>query len=241
MIFTGLGFKKTRRFRGGRPFVFGDVDLQEFAKRMEMLRRDARELPVRCFSAIEEPGAEEVARKLLQGERTLFVRKIRAIVEMTVKPHRALEFAAASEEVPEHALEFRQFRVHADDFNKGVNGFVGSSVQKKGETPRTDFRHLRRFAALLLIPAAAPPAGKEENRNKDQIPVVEFHRAVLPRNNQRTALDIAARSQREKFYCDPEFPNFLRIVLLFLKFIFQTPVRKTAHFHHFGNAPLAFF
>ena len=182
VIFTGLGFEKTRRFRGGRPFMFRDVDLQEFAKRMEVLRRDARELPVRCFGAIEEPGTEEVARKLLQGERTLFVRKIRAVVEMPVKPHSTLELAAASQEIPEHSLEFRQFRVHAHDFNEGVNGFVRSPVQEKCETARTDFRHLRRFAALPLIPAAAPPAGKEENRNKDQIPVVEFHRAVLPRN-----------------------------------------------------------
>ena len=162
--------------------MFRDVDLQEFAKRMEVLRRDARELPVRCFGAIEEPGTEEVARKLLQGERTLFVRKIRAVVEMPVKPHSTLELAAASQEIPEHSLEFRQFRVHAHDFNEGVNGFVRSPVQEKCETARTDFRHLRRFAALPLIPAAAPPAGKEENRNKDQIPVVEFHRAVLPRN-----------------------------------------------------------
>ena len=196
MVFTGLRFKETSRFRSRCPFVFGDVDLQEFAKRMEVLRGDACELTVCRFSAIKEPGAEEVTGKFLQSERTLFIRKIRAIVEMPVKPHRSFEFAAASEEVAEHALELSQFRIDAHDFNEGVNGFIRRSVQQKRETPGTDFRDFCGFAALPLIPAAAPPAGKEENRNKDQIPVVEFHRAVLPRN--KSAYGIGYRRTKSK-------------------------------------------
>ena len=94
---------------------------------------------------------------------------------MPMQTNRSFKFTPAAKQVPENAFKFRELRIHAHNFNEGVNRLVGFTVQKKGKPFRGDLRHLLGFAPLLLIEPPAPPTGKEEDGYEYQIPKVKFH------------------------------------------------------------------
>ncbi len=89
---------------------------------------------------------------------------------------RALDFAAPAEEAAQREMQLDRLRVDFDHFDERLDRLVGLLVQQKVEPLEIGHRQRARFGHELLdVDARGEPAEREEQRQREQPPVLEFH------------------------------------------------------------------
>src|SRR5262245_49907798 len=112
---------------------------------------------------------------------------------MRVDANRAVEFASASEEVPERMMEFDRLRVQLDHLNEGIDRLVVLVVQQPIQAAkiRTWQRRVIGRARLRLKPPTEP-ARCEHQRQHHEVPEFELHYGRSPLPTSATAPDCLA-------------------------------------------------
>jgi hypothetical protein len=171
----GHGFELLRDGDRPQPVFFLLVDFQEQPQRAFRVRR-AFELQQELFRPIEEAGLEVVLRQLEERVGPLLRRQVRALEQILVHANGALDLAAPAEQAPQCEMQIYRLRVDLHHFDEGLDCLVRLLVQQEIQAPEVRLGQRAGLGDELLdVDARGKPAQREEERQGEEPPVLNFH------------------------------------------------------------------
>ena len=156
------------------PVLFLLVDLEQELERCCSCWR-ALELAEKLLGAVEQARLEIVLRELEQRDQLLLRREVGALDQVLVHADRALDLAAAPEQAAQREMQLDRLRIDLDHLDERLDRLVGLLVEQEVEPLEIRQRQRARFRDELLdVDARGHPAEREEQRHREQPPVVRI-------------------------------------------------------------------
>jgi hypothetical protein len=164
---------------GGRnsllPFLLLLVDLEQETECL-LVEIGAEKLREMLFGAVEQSRLQVVLRELEDRLPALHRLQVRALGQVLMHADGALDFAPAPEQAPQREMQLDGLRVDLHHFDEGLDRLVRLLVQEKVEALEVRAGKSARLGYDLLdIDARGEPPQAEEQRKREQPPVLELH------------------------------------------------------------------
>lgn len=155
------------------PFLLDLVDLQQVALRL-VLERGPDQLVEDVLGAVKQAGLEEILPEFRERMQAHAFVEIGPVDQILVHADRPLGLAAPAEQVAQREVQFDRLRIDLGHLQEGIDGLVRLLVEQEVESLEIGARQGARFVHHLPdIDASRRPAQPEEQRNEQQLPVLE--------------------------------------------------------------------
>ena len=163
-------------FGGSVPVARALVQRQQGQTRLGVEGR-ALQRQVGCLGAVEQAGLHEIVGQRVLRALAFDRLQVGAFEQVLVHAHRALEVAAATEQVAQAEVQFGGVRVVLHRLDEGVDGLVLLLVEQQVQALEVGLRRLAAVAPhLAQVEARGHPAQREGHRQRDQQPLqLEVH------------------------------------------------------------------
>ena len=174
------------------PVAFGLVDADQVLERLRRAHVEVHEVAEHGLGAIEQARAHVVLAEREQRLHLLLVIQVRSLHQRLVQADRAIDFAAAAEQMAERDLGLEGVLVEFRDAQEHLDRLVGLLVEQVVEAAEIRRRQPADLAVAMAF-AAAPadqPAGGRRDRQQQEEPepfVDEGHASGSRRPGDRLA------------------------------------------------------
>ena len=154
-----------------RPVAFGLVDADQVLERLRCAHVEAHEVAEHGLGAIEQARAHVVLAEREQRLHLLLVRQVGPLHERLVQADRAIDFAAAAEQMPERDLRLERVLVEFGDAQEHLDRLVGLLVEQVVQAAEIRGRQaadLRVAMAFATAPADEPTAPRRERQQEEE-------------------------------------------------------------------------
>ncbi len=106
------------------------IDVDQMPQRVRHVRVDGDEIGEQGFGAIEQAGAHVVLAEFEHGDGLFFVAQVRTRDQMLMHANRAIDFAAAAEQIAEREMRLDRIAIEFGQLQEYFDGLVGLLVEQ---------------------------------------------------------------------------------------------------------------
>ena len=163
-------FQPARVFDRLVPILFVLIDADQVLERGRRLRIHRDQIGEQGFGAIEQARAHVILAQFKQGDGFLVLVEIRARDQVLMHADRAIDLAAAAEQIAEREMRFDRIAIDVGELEEDFDRLVLLLVEQVIEAPEITGRQLVDACARGALAATTTqhPAGKRGDRQQEE-------------------------------------------------------------------------